>query len=206
MSKTKTLKVAASALSYSTATAADRLSNLLPERMVGKLTCRQADLIACDKTVNKNRVMFALGNVISRADLVNTFGIDVNPNPNAVGTYKKLQEDNLTLVGAQRCINDVLNHSGLHIKAKDYYSTFVVCKKEATKKTVVLHSARIERLEARQGILEANVHDRVVVKKNHGKILRVFHNNGNVVRPIAVRVKPTTVNSTNRAFKRVVHF
>ena len=206
MSKKKIVTKTASKSVYTTTQAAERLTNMLPERMVGKLTTRHQDLLAYDKTINANKGMFTLGNTITRAALVNTFSIDVDPSPKAVGTYKDLQTDNLTLVGAQRCINDVLNHNGLHIKSHDYYSEFVVCEKERTKRMVVLHSARIERLEARQGILEANVHNRVVVKKNHGKILRVFHSSGALVRPLNVRVKPSTLGSTNRTVKRVIQF
>jgi hypothetical protein len=206
MSKTKTVKVTAKASVYDTAQAVARLSSLIPSRSVGKLTARQKDLISYDKIINTNKASFSPGSSMTRGDLVTMFSIpNVDPNPNAVGTFKVLQKHGLKLVDTLRKINDVLNHSGLHAKSRDYGSHFIVCKKELTKKTLVLHSARVERLEARQSILEANVHNRVKVKKNFGKILRVIRGNGAIVNVLPVRAKPVTLASTSNTFNRVKH-
>jgi hypothetical protein len=189
---------------YNTAQATARLDSLLPSRMVGKLTERQQDLITYDKVINSNKSSFQPGSSITRADLITMFSIaNVNPNVNAKGTYKKLQGDSLRLVTAQRKINDVLNHSGLHIRSRGYGAEFKVCEKKQTKQTLVLHSARVERLEARQSILEANVYDKVKVKKNHGKINRVFRANGTVATVLPVRANPVTLGSTANAINRV---
>lgn len=204
MSKTKTVTVTTKKSVYDTAQATARLASLLPSRIVGKLTERQHDLIAYDKVINANKSAFQPGSSITRAKLISLFSIsNVNPKANAVGTYKKLQSDSLRLVSAQRKINDVLNHSGLHIRSRDYGAEFNVCEKKQTKATLVLHSARVERIEARQSILEANVYDRVKVKKTHGKIVRVFRANGAVATSLPVRAKPVTLGSTTNAFNRV---
>jgi hypothetical protein len=203
MSKAKIVTVTAKASVYDTALAAARLTSLIPSRIIGKSSVRHQDLVLFDKIINANKTTFKPGSTISRKDLVSMFSIAVDSNPKAVGTYKDLQADNLMLVSAQRKINDVLNHNGLHVKSRDYYSSFLVCSKELTKKTVVQHSARVERMEARQSILEANIHNRVKVKKTYGRIVRVFRANGAVSTALPVRAKPTTLSSTSKAFNRV---
>jgi hypothetical protein len=203
MSKAKTVTVAAKTSAYGTAQAAARLTSLIPSRVIGKSSVRHQDLVLFDKIINANKKTFKVGSTITRQDLVALFSIPVDSNPKAVGTYKDLQTDNLMLVNTQRKINDVLNHNGLHIKSRGYYSSFLICSKELTKKTVVQHNARVERMEARQSILEANIHNRVKVKKTYGKIVRAFRANGAVSTSLPVRAKPTTLGSTSKAFSRV---
>lgn len=209
--KAKTVKTSPTAkkVTYTTEDASQRLSGMLPARVIGTSGTRMQTLVSYDKILNQKhvRAMFKAGSTISRKDLLATFNVTgVYTSATATGTYEELQRQNLQVVGLVRDINDVLNHSGLHLRSKGYYSEFHVDSKADAKKTLERYNARIERLEAREEIFEANLKDRAKTKKNYGETRKAFRKNGTCTNPLKVIVTPNTIDRANKAFNRVIHF
>lgn len=77
------------------------------------------------------------------------------------GEFADVQRSNLTLVGVQAEVNNVLRHSGLVLKSRNYYSEFYICNLEQTANKIVTHQEKAEIHKHCSNVLEKAVIQRV---------------------------------------------
>lgn len=112
-------------------------------------------LILFTTTPNKIKEKTMYGQIINN----NSHRFQVNSNPikrrtfcklfrvkNIVhtGEFEDVQRSNLTLVGVQADINNVLRHSGLVMKSRNYYSEFYICNLKQTAHKVLNYQEKSE--------------------------------------------------------------
>lgn len=102
-------------------------------------------LTSYNNIISKNRSKYKAGFRFSRDEFISAFGLPAFPKR---GNYATMHKASLKLVAAQQEINELLRESGMYLKSTNYYSEFVITKKEPTKGEITRYSAAVDRNEA----------------------------------------------------------
>ncbi len=109
------------------------------------VSARVARLTSYNNIISKNRSKYKAGFIFSRDEFISAFGLTGIPKR---GNYPTMHKGNLKLLAAQQEINELLRESGMYMKSSNYYSEFVITKKEPTKGEITRYSAAVDRNEA----------------------------------------------------------
>lgn len=109
------------------------------------VSARNQRLTNYNNIISKNRTKYKAGFRFSRDEFIDAFGLTGIPKR---GNYPTMHKGNLKLVAAQQEINELLRESGMYLKSSNYYSEFMITKKEPTKGEITRYSSAVDRNEA----------------------------------------------------------
>lgn len=104
----------------------------------------------------KNKTLFRSGTTISREVLAKMFGIKITTK----GSYANVHRSNLRLVRLQGKLNKLLQHSGLCLRSKDYYTSFEVADENTLKNVITRNCAAVDTFTDKWISLETNYAER----------------------------------------------
>ena len=108
--------------------------------------------------INKNTHRFQAGSVIKRRTFCKLFRVKKIVHS---GEFADVQRSNLALVGVQAEVNNILRHSGLVMRSRDYYSEFYIGDIKQTGNAVLNYQVKAEANKQCSDALEKAVIQRI---------------------------------------------